>query len=131
MARHPKAVAWEATLKQIFDQIDHELEERYGDQYPLHPNRPSHGETINPEDSGLFNIGASFTPGFGSQTGRGYVVNVRMVTLARVPLEVQDYMEEQVVGMLRERLPAVFPGRDLTIERDGHTFKITGDLSLT
>lgn len=130
MSRHPLVIAWEEKLKRVFDEIDHELEERYGDRYPLHPNRPTRGETANPEDDGLFNVGASFTAGYGSQRGRGYVVSVRMVTLARVPADVQEQMENEVAVMLRERLPSIFPGRDLRVERDGHVFKITGDLSV-
>lgn len=129
-ARHPAVLQWEADLKQAFDAIDRELEERYGDQYPLHPNRPARGATANPEDDGLFNVGASFTPGYGSQHGRGYVINVRMSTLARVPAGMQDRIEDEVAVLLRERLPALFPGRDLRVERDGHAFKITGDLSV-
>lgn len=130
MSRHPLVIAWEEKLKRVFDEIDHELENRYGDRYPLHPNRPTRGETANPEDDGLFNVGASFTAGYGSQRGRGYVVSVRMVTLARVPADVQEQMENEVAVMLRERLPSIFPGRDLRVERDGHVFKITGDLSV-
>jgi hypothetical protein len=130
MSRHPRAVAWEETLKRVFDEIDHALEARYGDRYPLHPNRPVQGATANPEDDGLFNVGAAFSAGYGSDWGRGYVVNVRMVTLSRVTAEVQEQMEDEVASMLRERLPGVFPGRDLRVERDGHVFKITGDLSL-
>ncbi|HMO51669.1 MAG TPA: hypothetical protein PKE26_10695 [Kiritimatiellia bacterium] len=130
MARHPLVIAWEENLKRIFDDIDHELEAEYGDRYPLHPNRPPQGATANPEDDGLFNIGASFTAGYGSEHGRGYILNVRMVTLARVPADVQAYMEDRVVERLRERLPAIFPGKDLRVERDGHVFKITGDLSV-
>lgn len=130
MARHPRAVAWEEKLKEVFDDIDHELEDAYGDRYNLHPSRPTRGETGNPESDGLFNVGASFSAGYGSEHGRGYVISVRMVTLDRVPPGFQEEIEDRVVAMLRDRLPAHFPGRDLRVERDGHVFKITGDLSL-
>lgn len=129
-SRHPKVVAWEDKLKTVFDEIDRELEARYGDHYPLHPNRPPRGTTANPEDDGLFNVGASFSAGYGSQHGRGYIIRVRMVTLARVPTDLQTQMEDEVVARLRERLPEIFPGRFLAVQRDGHVFKITGDLSL-
>jgi hypothetical protein len=129
-ARHPSVLVWEDKLKQAFDEIDAELEEQYGDRYPLHPNRPPLGTTANPEDDGLFNVGASFTAGYGSEHGRGYVINVRMATLVRVPPDVQEVMEVQVAEMLRARLPSFFPGRELRVERDGHVFKITGDLSV-
>jgi hypothetical protein len=129
-ARHPAVLKWEEDLKQAFDGIDRELEEKYGHEYPLHPNRPAPGVTANPEDDGLFNVGASFTPGYGSRLGRGYVINIRMATLARVPADVQEQIEDEVAAMLRDRLPAIFPGRDLRVDRDGHVFKLTGDLSV-
>lgn len=128
--RHPRVIAWEAKLKRIFDQIDQTLEDRYGRRYPLHPARPPRGSTSNPEADGLFNIGASFTPGFGSKSGRGYVVDVRMMTLAGVPRDVQEKMEDEVAELLRSMLPEHFPGRDLRVARDGHVFKITGDLRI-
>jgi len=128
--RHPKVIAWEENLKRVFDQIDHALEDKYGQQYQLHPSRPVRGATSNPEADGLFNVGASFTPGYGSASGRGYVVEVLMITLEFVPPEVQEQMENEVADMLRQSLPQYFPGRDLSVDRDGHVFKITGDLSV-
>ncbi len=128
--RHHKAEAWEQRLRAVFDRIDAELEARYGDRYPLHPARPEHGTTANPAHSGLFRLGGAFTAGFGSAHGPGYVVQVGMATLSHVPPEVQKQMEEQVVSRLREELPRAFPGRALHVSRDGHTFKIHGDLSL-
>lgn len=130
MVRHHKALAWEATLKDVFDEIDHDLEARFGHRYPLHPARPAHGDTANPAESGLFNVGAAFTAGFGSKHGRGYVVQVRMSTLANVSKQVREELEEEVARQLRERLPEVFPGKTLYVERDKTGFKIHGDLSL-
>ncbi|MDZ4199002.1 MAG: hypothetical protein U1E27_06930 [Kiritimatiellia bacterium] len=129
-ARHPKAVAWERRLKEIFDSIDSDLEERYGHQYNLHPSRPRRGTTSNPESDGLFNIGAAFSAGFGSKHGPGYLVEIRMATLDRVSAEEQERLEQEVVQMLRERLRQGFPDRKLTVSLDGHVFKIHGDLSL-
>ena len=128
--RHPKVEAWELKLKQIFDQIDAELEEKYGHLYPLHPARPQHGTTANPEHSGLFYVRASFSAGFGSRLGAGYIVDVDMVTLTRVPDRIEEQIEEEVVDRLREELPAWFPGRNLQVTHDGRRFKIHGDLSL-
>ncbi len=130
MVRHHKALAWEATLKAVFDEIDHDLEDRFGHLYPLHPARPAHGATANPEESGLFNVGAAFTAGFGSTFGRGYVVQVRMSTLATVSKQVREELENEVARQLRERLPDAFPGKTLHVERDRTGFKIHGDLSL-
>lgn len=128
--RHPKALAWEAALKAVFDRIDHRLEETYGSAYPLRSGRPPRRSTANPEHDGLFNVGAAFTAGFGSRHGRGYVVEVRMCTSAAVPADVREQIEREVVGMIREELPGAFPGRRLEVTRDGPVYKIHGDLGL-
>ena len=128
--RDSRLEAWEKQLKSMFDEIDGELEEKYGKMFTLHPARPKHGVTLSRELDGLFNIGASFSPGFGSTHGRGYVIDVDMVTLDRVPAEMRGIILEYVVNRIRKKLPRWFPKRQLRVERDGHVFKIVGDLSL-
>lgn len=128
--RDPRVLAWEARLKEVFDVIDHELEERYGDRYPLHPARPKHGETSNPSASGLFEIGAAFSAGYGSRHGRGYIVDARISTLVHVPDDIREKMNGAVAQRLSELLPETFPGQDLRVERDGPVFKIVGDFAL-
>lgn len=128
--RHHKAIAWEQKLKQIFDQIDHDLEARYGDDYPRHPVRPAQGKTANPEHDGLFAIGASFSAGYGSTHGAGYIIKMRVATLSKVSSETIEAVEDFVVTRLREELSKAFPDRELTVSRDGNVFKIHGDLSL-
>ncbi len=117
-------------LKRLFDEVDDYLEQRYGDRYPLHPARSEHGETANKEHSGLFSVGASFSAGYGSEYGRGYVVDVAIVTLRDVPDEVEDEIDEAAAERVRELLPRYFPDRDLELVRDGRLLKIHGDLSL-
>lgn len=117
-------------MREVFARIDEDLEAKYGNRYPLHPSRPTSGSTASREQDGLFDIGAAFTPGFGSRHGRGYIVEVRMATLADVPPEVVEQIEREVVERLRAELPDAFPGRELRVERDGHRYKIVGDLSL-
>ena len=68
---HPKMMEWDKKLKAIFDRIDDKLEDRYGELFPLHPTRAERGTTSNKESDGLFNVGASFTAGYGSKLGRG------------------------------------------------------------
>ena len=128
--RHAKALAFEETLKAVFDQIDHELEEQYAGRYPLRPTRPQRGETANPESDGLFNVGAAFTAGYGSAHGPGYLIEVRMMALGSVPSSAVEEIEARVAERLRALLPAAFPGRTLHVDRDRHVFKIHGDLSL-
>jgi len=126
--RDPRVVEWEMRLNDLFDEIDHEIEDLYGDRFPLHPSRPERGETSSPSADGLFELGASFTPGFGSQFGRGYVVGIRLATLANVPEDLIEEIEQRVVALLQGKLPEAFPERNMRVERDGHTFKILGDL---
>ncbi|MBN1686169.1 MAG: hypothetical protein JW852_05915 [Spirochaetales bacterium] len=123
--------SWENSLKALFDEIDDEIEERFGALYDLHPARAKRGGTSNKEQDGLFNIGASFSAGFGSEHGRGYVLDMDMITLERVPDEVRRHIEALVVERIKEKLPRFFPGRELSVKRDGNVFKITGDLTLS
>ena len=121
--------AFDDQLKKLFDEVDCYIEELYGDKYPLHPVRPSRGETSNPEADGLFNIGANFTPGFISELGRGYIIDVKISTLERVCKEVRLEIYEAAAKKVKELLPVYFPERELTVRRDGCQFKIQGDFS--
>ena len=122
--------SWESKLKSLFDEIDDEIEERFGTLYNLHPARAKRGSTASKEQDGLFDIGAAFSPGFGSEYGRGYVVDVDMMTLEHVPKEVHEHIEEIVAELIRQKLPVYFPGKELEVRRDGRIFKIIGDLTL-
>jgi hypothetical protein len=128
--RHHKAMQWEKTLKGVFDEIDRELEEQYGDDWPLHPSRPEEGTTSNPEHDGLFNIGAAFSAGIGSKHGPGYTVEIRLSTLKNVPTDVRAKIKKQVFHTLEKRLPAAFPGQELKVAEENGTIRIYGDLSL-
>jgi hypothetical protein len=128
--RHPKVLDWELRLKAVFDGIDEELERKYANRFPLHPARAKHGVTANREDDGLFNLGAAFSAGYGSKSGSGYSVQIRVATLKRIPVEFIRAIEEEIVTRLTEELPRAFPGPKLRVVREGHTFKIIGDLSL-
>ena len=128
--RHPRLAEFERRLKELFDSIDDHLEEKYGSDYRLHPARPSRGRTGNKAQDGLFNVGATFTPGFGSHHGRGYVVQVDMVTLDYVSEDVREEIEQEVADLVNEKLPYYFPDRELTVSRDRNVYKIHGDLRL-
>ena len=124
---------WDARLKAVFDEIDRELETEAAlkkSPYRLHPVRLPAGATSNPEDDGLFDIGASFTAGIGSEYGPGYALTFRMATLEHVPAADIERLQNRVVAMLRERLPKAFPGTDLRVVEDVNGWKIVGDLSL-
>ncbi len=127
---HPKTVAWDKKLKAICDRIDHWLEDHYGGLYPLRPNRPGRGVTSNPEMDGLFNIQAVFTPGYGSEKGRGYLIEIEMSTLDDVDPRLKKEIQDLVLVKMKEELKSEFPERLLEIGFDGHMIKIWGDLSL-
>ncbi len=127
---HPKMTDFLARFKAMFDQIDGNLEERYGRIYPLHPNRPKRDTTSNPQADGLFTIGADFSPGYGSKLGRGYLLDVHMSTLEQISDDDRWMIMEEVVNQVRELLPQYFPERDLEVFAEGDHFKIVGDFSL-
>ena len=127
---HPKLIEFDDRLKNLFDEVDHYIEDLYGDRYLLHPMRPGRGETADPQMDGLFNIGADFTPGYGSQLGRGYLIDVTMSTLQDVDEDVRREIYEAVVEKVKELLPLRFPERELVVLQDGNHFKIQGDFSL-
>lgn len=128
--RSHKVMNWEKTLKSVFDAMDHELEAEYGGRYVLHPSRPKHGTTSNPEDDGLFNVGAAFSAGFGSKYGPGYVVEIRIATLSRVPEAVRAEIKQKIFQGLENRLPKAFPGKELHVAEEHGIIRIHGDLSL-
>jgi hypothetical protein len=121
---------WEKRLKAVFDEIDNELEARYGQLYTLHPSRAAEGTTSNPEFDGLFNVGASFSAGYGSRFGPGYSVDIRLSTLEQVPHNIKTEIRDLVEIMLTQKLPEAFPGKDLKVDVDFKRLRIYGDLSL-
>lgn len=128
--RHRKAKEWEKRLKAVFDIIDIELEEQYADRFDRHPARPAHGSTSSREMDGLFNVGASYSAGFGSRFGPGYVVDIRLSTLQRIPKDVKLELRDKVLAMLVESLPTAFPGKILHVDKERRHLRIHGDLSL-
>ena len=123
-------VEFDDQMKKLFDEVDHHMEDLYGDKYNLHPVRPARGKTSNPEADGLFNISAVFTPGFGSELGRGYVINLTMATLEKIDEDLRREIYNETANKVRSLLPIYFPERELTVQRCGNQFKILGDFSL-
>lgn len=128
--KNPLLEKWEDRLQNLFNRIDRILEEKYGELYPLRPNRPAHGRGVTPDADGLFDLGVSFSVGIGSQFGPGYVFRVKLATLNRVPDDLVENIEKEVVELLTIELPKEFPGKELRVARDGHVYKIFGDLGL-
>jgi len=128
--RNPRVEEWEERLNQLLRRVTVQLEERFSDFALRHPARLPHGATANPQNDGLFRITATFTPGFGSQLGKGYVLTIEPVTLDRFRQEAWREIENFACEQIRAGLEAVLPGRGLTVRRDGQIWKIVGDLSL-
>lgn len=121
---------WEEKLRNVFKEIDHILEEKYGGEFPRNPVRAQRGATSNPESDGLFDVGATYSAGFGSKFGEGYVIETRWATLKPVPTELEKEAEKIVEKVLNDKLHSEFPGKNLKVVRDGEILKIVGDLSL-
>jgi hypothetical protein len=122
--------AFTGTLDALFREVDQALEDRWGDRFSLHPNRPKRGETGNPEADGLFEVAPDFTIGIRSEQGRGYIVSLRVATLEKVPPDQIETFMDEAAALIREKLPRYFPHRDLRVVRDGKRYKIIGDFSL-
>ncbi len=128
--KHPKLASWDRKLRRLMDNLDDYLEDTFGSKYRLHPARATRGKTSSKAHDGLFNISAQFTLGRGSQFGRGYVVDVHLSTLERIPKEEVEKIERVTLDWLEKNLPKYFPNRDLHVKMDGHLIKMYGDLSL-
>jgi len=128
--RHHRVEEWETRLNELLKQVDHALEDEYGHLFAVHPARPQRGMTANPQHDGLFRVTASFSPGFGSELGRGYVLQLDLVTLEKVPQAKLERIQKKAVSLIQDGLERVLPGRGLTVQRDGNVWKIVGDLSL-
>ena len=120
----------EERLHAALEQVDAELERRFGDRYHLHPARPPHGAAAKRQYDGLFEVTAGFSAGFGSEYGAGYALALRVVTLEQVPQAERDAFEAEAVGLLERQLKVQFPERKLKVVRDVHGLKIIGDLKL-
>jgi hypothetical protein len=105
--------AFEETLHGVLSEIDGALEERWGSRWPLHPARPPRGTAANPQYEGLFRVTASFTAGYGSKWGPGYLFRVEFSTLADVPEADREAIEEQYKELIVKRHLV-----DMAIEED-------------
>ncbi|MBN2652294.1 MAG: hypothetical protein JXR63_07920 [Spirochaetales bacterium] len=117
-------------MKKMFDEIDDFLEDKYGDSFPLHPNRAKRGKTSNKESDGLFNVGVSFSAGYGSKYGRGYVVDIKLSTLSNVDQQLKEEITRETISLIGEKLKVYFPNRNLDVVKDRHVYKIVGDFAL-
>jgi hypothetical protein len=127
---HPKQDELERTLNKMCLDLDNYLEDKYGDIFPTHPNRLKRGKAASGNYDGLFSVNTNFSLGYGSKEGRGYVVDIDIVTLSWVAKNVEKEVVEDGVKYLKSLLPKYFPNRKLNLKVDGNVYKIVGDFSL-
>lgn len=127
---HPKQEELEMHMTELCKALDNHLEDLFGDTYKLHPNRMKRGSGANPSFDGLFSTSCAFTLGFGTKTGRGYVVNIDIRTLDRVSPEAKQEIQDRAFDFIAENLKTFFPERSLVVVRENNLLKIVGDFSL-
>ena len=101
--QHPSLTQWEKVLKKLMDDLDDHLEDQYGNMYHLHPARPERGTTANKAHDGLFDVVASFSLGLGTHHGKGYVVDVHISTLEKVPAEIEVKIQNVTLKHLKKK----------------------------
>ena len=111
--QHPNLIQLEKVLKSIMDDLDDYLEDHYGHMYHLHPARPKRGMTSNKAHDGLFDISANFSLGIGSKLGKGYVVDIHISTLEKIPVEIENKILTVTITHLKKKLPEYFPDKKL------------------
>ncbi len=127
---HPKQEELENELANLCGNLDNHLEDKYGQKYRIHPNRLKRGAGSNPRFDGLFSTSIAFSLGYGSKSGRGYIVEVDIRTLDRVTEEDRQKILEDAFDYIKDNLKIYLPERELDIVRDGDVMKIVGDFSL-
>lgn len=127
---HPKQEEFEQRLDDMCVELDNYLEDQYTDIFALHPNRPKRGSGANPSYDGVFATSISFTLGYGSKYGRGYLVVIDVRTLQFVSSVQREEINNRAFVFIQKSLPLHFPERKLEIVRDGNLLKIIGDFSL-
>ena len=127
---HPKQEILEEKMAQLCQALDNHLEDIYGDHYRLHPNRLRRGKGSNPSFDGLFSTSLAFTLGYGSEYGRGYVVNVEIRTLDKVSQYDSMKIQAEAFSFISRNLKKFIPDQDLKIVQDGNLMKVIGDFSL-
>ncbi len=124
---HPDRLALEKALHTISDRTDDALEDTFGDTYNLHPNRMRRGKTENKASDGLFNAGFTFTPGYGSTHGRGYVLQFHISTLERVPKSVFRELEDFAAAYIESILNDYFLQGSVELVREETHYKLVGN----
>ena len=114
----------------MLDDIDHELEKKFGHHYTLKPGRPAKGVTRESDQDGLITLKVNFTLGLGTKLGKGYIVDYRLATFDKVTEKDEKEIEQELLAQIRKKLIVYFPNQKLQAQKENHIIKIFGDLSL-
>ncbi len=126
----PRQELFESKLGALCSELDDYLEDTYEGVFGRHPNRPERGSGANPAFDGVFCTTAAFTLGYGSDYGRGYLINIDVRTLQTVSADQIEEIKNRAFVFTQSKLPVIFPERKLEIVRDCNLLKIIGDFSL-
>lgn len=127
---HPKQELLEQQMAKLCQALDNWLEDGFGENWPIHPNRMKRGTGANPSFDGLFSTSVAFTLGYGSKSGRGYLVNVDIRTLKFVTSQEKTEVLDAAASFLRNNIEEYIPDRKLDVVKEGNLIKIVGDFSL-
>ncbi len=126
----PRQEKLEAEFSALCIAQAHFLEDSYEGIFNRHPNRPDRGSGANPSFDGTFSTTAAFTLGYGSEHGRGYLINIDVRTLDTVTSDQMEEIKNRAFVFTKQKLPVIFPDRKLELVRDDCLIKIIGDFSL-
>ncbi len=104
---------FENVLFHICLDVDFVLENEFGNSYDIHPNRPFRGKAANGLLDGLFSVTTTFTSGYGSRFGRGYLIIIEILTLNFVDDEFWDKINKRGIEIFREGLKINFQAKIL------------------
>lgn len=126
----PRQEKLEAGFAALCIELDNYLEDAYEGVFNRHPNRPGRGSGANPSFDGTFSTTAAFTLGYGSEHGRGYLINIEVRTLDIVSSDQMEEIKNRAYVFAKTKLPVLFPDRKLELVLDRGLLKIIGDFSL-
>ncbi len=126
----PRQEKLEEQFAELEKGIDGHLEDMFGDRLSLHPSRMPRGKGSNPIYDGLFSATIVFSMGYGTQYGRGYIVNVGVSTLDMIDPELKDQIMNEAFHYTSEHYMDYLPDRKIQVVRDMGLIKLIGDFSL-
>ena len=106
---HYKQQQLEDQLRALCDDLDEYLEDTYGAEYHLRPNRQPRGTTSSNQYDGLFATAPAFTLGYGSEHGKGYVVEISICTFDWIEPKRRKEMFDDAFAYVNAILLTIFP----------------------